>query len=56
MYRASTFRFATRRTQIDHIATSIIEDRKPRTPGDEGVQDHVVMEAIYESARFGGAH
>ncbi|WP_430249737.1 Gfo/Idh/MocA family protein [Neorhizobium sp. DAR64860/K0K1] len=39
--------------EIDHMATCIIEDRKPRTPGEEGVQDHVVMEAIYESARSG---
>ena len=27
--------------------------RRPRTPGEEGVQDHVMMEAIYESARTG---
>ena len=39
--------------EIDHMATCVIEDRKPRTPGEEGVQDHVLMEAIYESARTG---
>jgi predicted dehydrogenase len=39
--------------EIDHMATCIIENRKPRTPGEEGVQDHVLMEAIYESARTG---
>jgi predicted dehydrogenase len=39
--------------EIDHMATCVIEDREPRTPGEEGVQDHVLMEAIYESARTG---
>jgi predicted dehydrogenase len=39
--------------EIDHMAECIIEGRKPRTPGEEGVQDHVVMEAIYESAASG---
>jgi len=39
--------------EIDHMATCIIENRKPRTPGEEGVQDHVLMEAIYQSARTG---
>ena len=39
--------------EIDHFATCLLEDRKPRTPGEEGVQDHVVMEAVYESERSG---
>ncbi|CAO4167540.1 Gfo/Idh/MocA family protein [Methylorubrum populi] len=39
--------------EIDHLADCILQDRKPRTPGEEGVQDHVLMEAIYESARTG---
>ncbi len=39
--------------EIDHMASCVIEDRTPRTPGEEGVQDHVLMEAIYESARTG---
>ncbi len=39
--------------EIDHMADCIIADRRPRTPGEEGLQDHVVMEAIYESARTG---
>ena len=40
-------------TEIDHMADCILSNRKPRTPGEEGVQDHVLMEAIYESARTG---
>lgn len=37
--------------EIDHMAECILADRRPRTPGEEGLQDHIVMEAIYESAR-----
>ncbi len=39
--------------EIDHMAECVLTDRRPRTPGEEGLQDHVVMEAIYESARTG---
>ena len=35
------------------MARCILEDRRPRTPGEEGLQDHVLMEAIYEAARSG---
>ncbi|CAN5146688.1 Gfo/Idh/MocA family oxidoreductase [soil metagenome] len=40
-------------SEIDHMADCVIRDRRPRTPGEEGVQDHVLMEAIYESERSG---
>jgi predicted dehydrogenase len=33
-------------SEIDHMATCVIENREPRTPGEEGWQDHVLMEAI----------
>ncbi|MFL6448211.1 MAG: Gfo/Idh/MocA family protein [Bryobacteraceae bacterium] len=36
--------------EMDHMADCILTGRKPHTPGEEGVQDHVVMEAIYRSA------
>jgi predicted dehydrogenase len=39
--------------EIDHFATCVLENRRPRTPGEEGVQDHVVMEAVYESEQTG---
>lgn len=39
--------------EIDHMAECILSDRRPRTPGEEGLQDHVLMEAIYEAARSG---
>ncbi|CAN5394140.1 Gfo/Idh/MocA family oxidoreductase [soil metagenome] len=40
-------------TEIDHMADCVIRNRQPRTPGEEGVQDHLMMEAIYESERTG---
>ena len=39
--------------EIDHMATCVLENRQPYTPGEEGLQDHRLMEAIYESARTG---
>jgi len=40
--------------EIDHFAECILKDATPRTPGEEGLQDQVVMEALYRSAREGG--
>ncbi len=37
--------------EMDHMAECVLTGRRPRTPGEEGVQDHRVMEAIYRSAR-----
>ena len=39
--------------EIDHFADCILNHHTPRTPGEEGVRDHVIMEAIYRSAREG---
>ncbi|QMU30870.1 Gfo/Idh/MocA family protein [Adhaeribacter radiodurans] len=39
--------------EIDHMAQCVLQDKKPFTPGEEGLQDHLIMEAIYESARTG---
>ncbi|MDO9405359.1 MAG: Gfo/Idh/MocA family oxidoreductase [Polaromonas sp.] len=39
--------------EIDHLADCILEDRTPDTPGEEGLKDHLLMEALYESARTG---
>ncbi|MFD0934792.1 Gfo/Idh/MocA family protein, partial [Methylobacterium trifolii] len=41
--------------EIDHFSRCIQENRRPRTPGEEGLQDQVLMEAIYEAARTGAA-
>lgn len=39
--------------EIDHMADCIRAGRKPRTPGEEGLQDHLLMEALYQSAASG---
>ena len=39
--------------EMDHFARCVMDDVRPFTPGEEGVQDHVVMEAIYRSAHEG---
>jgi predicted dehydrogenase len=39
--------------EIDHMAECVLQDRQPRTPGEEGLQDHRIMAALYESARSG---
>ena len=39
--------------EIDHMADCVRAGRKPRTPGEEGLQDHLLMEALYQSAASG---
>ncbi|RZK76516.1 MAG: Gfo/Idh/MocA family oxidoreductase, partial [Methylobacterium sp.] len=39
--------------EIDHMADCVLTGGAPRTPGEEGLRDHLVMEAIYESERTG---
>lgn len=39
--------------EIDAFAECVKENRQPFTPGEEGLQDHRIMEAIYEAARTG---
>ncbi len=41
--------------EIDHMAQCIREDRDPYTGGEEGLQDHRIMAAIYEAAQSGKA-
>ncbi|MBO1078717.1 Gfo/Idh/MocA family protein [Roseomonas haemaphysalidis] len=41
--------------EIDHMAQCVLQDRVPRTPGEEGLQDQVIMEALYRSAETGAA-
>jgi predicted dehydrogenase len=41
--------------EIDHMAECVRTGQAPRTPGEEGLKDQVLMEAIYESARSGRA-
>jgi len=37
--------------ELDHMAQCIMDNKQPFTPGEEGLQDQKLMEAIYQSAR-----
>lgn len=39
--------------EIDHFAAGVLNNQSFNTPGEEGLQDHLLMEAIYKSAREG---
>jgi predicted dehydrogenase len=39
--------------EMDHFSVCIRKDIKPRTPGEEGLADHKIFEAVYESAATG---
>jgi glucose-fructose oxidoreductase len=39
--------------EMDHFADCIINDTPPLTPGEEGLKDMRIIEAIYEAARSG---
>jgi predicted dehydrogenase len=41
--------------EMDHFAECVAGGKQPWTPGEEGLQDQRIMEAIYESARTGRA-
>ena len=39
--------------ELDHFADCIMNDKQPLTPGEEGLQDQKIMEALYEAAKSG---
>jgi predicted dehydrogenase len=39
--------------EMDHMSLCVQQDLQPHTPGEEGLQDQKIVEAIYESARTG---
>lgn len=39
--------------ELDHFAQCVRQDKQPHTPGEEGLQDQRIIEAIYASARSG---
>lgn len=41
--------------EMDHMALCVKNDTRPHTPGEEGLQDQRITDAIYESARTGRA-
>ncbi len=41
--------------EMDHMALCTLQNKQPHTPGEEGLADQRLIEAIYESARTGRA-
>jgi predicted dehydrogenase len=41
--------------EMDHMCLCVMKNAMPHTPGDEGLQDQKIIEAIYASAREGKA-
>lgn len=39
--------------EMDHFSQSVIDNREPKTPGEEGLRDIRIMQAIYRSAQEG---
>jgi predicted dehydrogenase len=39
--------------EMDHMALCVRNNTEPRTPGEEGLQDQILMAAIYQSAQTG---
>ncbi len=37
--------------EMDHMADYVLKDQNPRTPGEEGLRDMVLMDSIYQAAR-----
>ncbi|TGE25728.1 Gfo/Idh/MocA family oxidoreductase [Hymenobacter aquaticus] len=40
--------------EMDHFSDCVRHNQTPYTPGEEGLQDQRIMEALYQSARSGG--
>jgi predicted dehydrogenase len=36
--------------EMDHMAECVLENKRPHTPGEEGLQDQKIMEALYQAA------
>jgi predicted dehydrogenase len=39
--------------EMDHFSQSVMDNKEPKTPGEEGLRDVRIMQAIYRSAREG---
>ena len=39
--------------EMDHFSDCILNDKRPYSTGEDGLQDHRIMEAIYQSAKEG---
>lgn len=39
--------------EMDHMSDSVMQNKEPITPGEEGLRDLTIIEAVYESAKSG---
>ena len=39
--------------EIDHMSDCVMQGKEPVTPGEEGLKDLTIIEAVYESSRTG---
>lgn len=39
--------------ELDHMAECVLNNKTPKTPGEEGLRDIRLIHAIYEAARTG---
>jgi predicted dehydrogenase len=39
--------------EMDHFSRCVLDDKQPFSTGENGLQDHIIMEAIYRSAKEG---
>jgi glucose-fructose oxidoreductase len=39
--------------EMDHMSDCVMQNKQPLTPGEEGLRDLKIIEAVYESARSG---
>jgi predicted dehydrogenase len=37
-------------SEMDYMANCVLQNSRPNTPGEEGLRDQLLMEAIYRSA------
>lgn len=40
-------------SEMDHMASCVLEDKRPHTPGEEGLQDQKLMAALYDAMTNG---
>ena len=39
--------------ELDHMAECVLQNKTPKTPGEEGLRDVALIETIYRAAREG---
>jgi glucose-fructose oxidoreductase len=39
--------------EMDHMSDCVMQNKEPLTPGEEGLRDLTIIEAVYESSRIG---